>query len=51
MRGHLAFFASFELADHRGPVGIDRCSSCESPSKLAVSFNVGQRVFWYKTRL
>ena len=44
-RRHLGSFASFELFDHDGPVGIDLRCSRRSPSKLTVSFNLSEPIF------
>ena len=48
-RRHLGSFASFELFDHDGPVGIDLRCSCRSPSKLTVSFNLSERILLGQT--
>jgi hypothetical protein len=44
-RRHLDSFASFELVDHDGPVGIELHCSRRSPSKLTVSFNLSGPIF------
>ena len=44
-RRHLGSFASFELFDHDGPVGIELHCSRRSPSKLTISFNLSEPIF------
>ena len=34
-RRHMDAFIYFQILDHDGPVGIEQCCSCRSPSKLA----------------
>ena len=46
---HLGTFASFELFDDDGPVGIDLHCSRRSPSKLTVSFNLSERILLGQT--
>lgn len=36
----MGVFIPFDMLDHDGPVGIEQCCSCRSPSNLAASLNV-----------
>ena len=42
-------FASFELFDHDGPVGIELHCSRRSPSKLTISFTLSERTLFGQT--
>jgi hypothetical protein len=48
-RRHLDSFASFELFDHDGPVGIELHCSRRSPSKLTISFTLSERTLLGQT--